>query len=68
MSYLQLVRSIVFALLFTVFYISSMLRESYIYRNYGFSGDFISVILKTFAYVFIVCSSSNFLVCFVEQI
>lgn len=63
-----MVRSIVFALLFTVFYISSILRESYIYRKYGYSRDFISLILKTVAYVFIVCSSSNFLVWFMEKI
>lgn len=63
-----MVRSIVFALLFTVFYISSVLRESYIYKEYGYSSDFLSRILKTFAYVFIVCSSSNFLVWFIEQI
>lgn len=63
-----MVRSIVFALLFTVFYISSLLRESYIYKEYGYSSDFLSRILETFAYVFIVCSLSNFLTWFLEPI
>lgn len=59
---------IVLVLLFTVFYISSMLRESYIYRKYGYSEDEISCILKTIAYVFIVWSLRYLLVWFMEQI
>lgn len=63
-----MVHFIVFTLLITVFYISSMLRESYIYRKYGYSEDAISRILKAIAYVFIVWSFGDLLVFFMEQI
>lgn len=63
-----MVHFIVFTLLITVFYISSMLRESYIYRKYGYSEDSISLILKAIAYVFIVWSFGDLLVFFMEQI
>ena len=55
-----MVRSIIFMLLFSVFYVSSILRESYNYRNYGNPNDVFSSILKVFAYVFSAFMTGSF--------